>query len=261
MVVSEEDSDTEPTGAATKLYKFAEPATGYYLGFDKDTYPGDTLMTAWWTNSPFWYVGFYLAPAPNHTDTSWMTKRSHLKAQGWGFLVTYVGLQEGSSSLSYARGETDAVNAASLATSAGFPLGTTIFLDIESGGTLPTNLISYITGWVHKIVVGTIFNAGVYCSRLSAAQIKTAVGTDPVFFWCTNLQCPTPSPGCNASMLPPNPANCGYSGAIVWQYAESPVPAGTGCTNYSGNLCTLTYGASSTSVDLDTADSQNPSNG
>jgi hypothetical protein len=57
-------------------------AATYYLGFDRSTWPGTSVMSDWWTNTPLWFAGFYLAPAPNHPNTSWMTRRSVMKSQG-----------------------------------------------------------------------------------------------------------------------------------------------------------------------------------
>jgi len=102
-----------------------------YYGFDKSDYPGDDVMQAWWTNSPFYFVGFYLAPAPHHTGTGWMNKRATLKSQGWGFLPIYSGRQISDSNLTEQQGRTDAQNAATLARNAGFSYNTVIYLDIE----------------------------------------------------------------------------------------------------------------------------------
>lgn len=56
----------------------------YDYGFDRSTYPGDTEMQGLWTNTSLAFTGFYLAPAPDHSDTSWMGKRAKLKSMGWG---------------------------------------------------------------------------------------------------------------------------------------------------------------------------------
>ncbi|MBI1793339.1 MAG: DUF1906 domain-containing protein [Chloroflexi bacterium] len=236
----------------------------YYYGLDISGYPGDSQMSAFWTNTPFWYTGFYLAPAPHHPDSSWMTKRTYLKNLGWGFLVIYVGRQEGDGGLlTYAQGQTDALSVSNLATQAGFPAGTTIFLDVEAGGgVLSSQLTSYIQGWVNKLdSSATPFWAGVYCNFYKIADlIKNAVGTDRCTFWCVNVNC-TPSPGCNLPSPAPNPANCGVSYAVNWQFALSPKPAGINCTGYTSGQCKQTYGGYSLNVDLDTATSQNPSNG
>jgi hypothetical protein len=233
----------------------------YFYGFDISVYPGDNQMSAFWSGTPFWSTGFYLAPAPNHADNSWMTKRTFLKNMGWGFLIIYVGRQAGDSNLTYAQGQTDALNAASLAQQAGFPSGATIFLDVEQGGALSSSFINYIKGWVDEIdSSATLYWAGVYCNSSSANQIKNALGSDIITFWCVNVNCP-PSPGCNTPSPGPNPANCGISYAQAWQFAESPEPGGINCTGYTSGQCQQTYGGYSLDVDLDIATSTNPSNG
>lgn len=247
-----------------KQYAFA-PGTGpaatlLWLGFDLSSYPGDTFIHTWWASSPFYFCGFYLAPAPHHSNTSWMTKRSVLKGQGWGFLPIYIGRQAGDSNLNFNQGVADALDAASLAGNAGFPVGTYLFLDVETGGTLSSAFISYIKGFVQTLDENTIYWAGVYCSYYrSAAQIKTAIGSLTCRFWCWNVNCP-PSPGCVDQENPPG--NCGYADAIVWQYAQSPQPGGISCSGYSGGQCPRSYGGTaSKNIDLDTSTSPNPSNG
>jgi hypothetical protein len=236
-------------------------ATSSFSGFDYVTYMGNTEMTAWWNDSPFFYSGFYLAPAPNHTDTSYMTKRSYMASLGWGFLITYVGLQEGQSGLTFAGGEAAAVNATSLAKTAGFPKNAIIFLDIETGGTLTTSMLNYINGWATALFLDEYYECGVYCNKSSVVQVASFISPNPASFWCVNVNC-TPSPGCTVpapGALPPS--GCGYGPALAWQFAESPEPAGTGCGNYVGGQCPQTYGGYKFNVDLDTSTAINPSNG
>jgi hypothetical protein len=71
-------------------------AATYYYGLDVSGYPGDTIMKNY--KKKFNFTGFYLQPAANHTDSSWMGKRSTLVNQGWGIVPIYVGKYENSSS-------------------------------------------------------------------------------------------------------------------------------------------------------------------
>src|SRR4051812_22938462 len=95
------------------------------------------------SNTNLAWTGFYLAPAPKHSDTSWMPAfapdgyRTALQRMGWGFAPVYVGRQVGSPSLSAQQGTTDGQDAVNLSILAGFPNQTTIYLDIEEGGVLP----------------------------------------------------------------------------------------------------------------------------
>jgi hypothetical protein len=249
-----------PASAPALIKKPNPHSADPHLGFDVSAYPGDAAMSLWWASSPFVFTGFYLAPAPSHSDTSWMSRRSYLANLGWGFAVVYVGRQAGQSNLTNAQGKADADNAATLADEAGFPSLATIFLDIEAGGALPSDLISYVEGWVAQIDDVSAYWAGVYCSYTSAAQIKSALGNKHVGFWCWHVDCP-PSPGCTTPTSPPAPSGCGYAGASVWQYAQSPEPRGITCSGYTDGQCSKSYGGHTLHVDLDTATSNNPSNG
>jgi hypothetical protein len=245
-----------------KKGEFSPTVTRFYYGFDISTYPGDSQMSTWWTSSPFYWVGFYLAPAPHHSNTSWMSKRSTLKNQGWGLAPIYVGRQAGDGSkLTTAQGITDAQNASSLASQAGFPSNAFVFLDIEQGGTLSTAFMNYIKGWINELFNNTPFNVGVYCNAYqTAAQIRAAVPTIGVQFWCVNVNCP-PSQGCVGVGTPPDPHGCGVTYSGDWQFAQSPKPGGINCPGYTGGNCSQTFGGVTLLVDLDTSYFANPSFG
>jgi len=109
-------------------------ANNFFAGFDRDIYPGDTVMAAIIQKTNLRWCGFFLAPAPCHTDTSWMTKRAFLQGLGWGLAPLYVGQQldgPGSHNVTAAQGAIDGQNAATLAAQAGFPNGSIIFLAIQ----------------------------------------------------------------------------------------------------------------------------------
>jgi len=98
----------------------------FFVGFDCLTYPGIDEMTWLKANTNLGWCGFYLAPAPSHSDSSWRGSRSDLVALGWGLLPIYVGQQTtgpGSHSVSGAQGTLDGGDAAALAAAAGFPNG------------------------------------------------------------------------------------------------------------------------------------------
>jgi hypothetical protein len=276
-----------------------------YLGLDiafypNDRYPneGDDVMQAWKDETPFRYVGYYLAPAPNRKECNidtedykppavrWMGKRGILKEMGWGFLVTYVGYQEYDGHLGVLNeqmGHDNAIQAASLTDSEGFPNSTVIFLDVEGGGALQANMMSYIRSWVHTINYETQFRAGVYCSSDRAMYIRGEVPeNDSIRFWVSNPDAST-SPKCAVSWLAPDPRDSGFSGATVWQYAISPHWQDPGSdSGYTSRIvwrdlnengiedsnehvpawyCHLSYGGYALDVDLNTSFSPNPSNG
>lgn len=224
----------------------AATASGCYPGFDISGYPGDTAMSNFWHSTPFYWTGFYLGPAPYHSDTSWMSKKSYLDSLGYGYAVIYVGRQSGSSYLSYSQGETDAANAASLASQAGFnTMYTRIYLDVEQGGTLSSAFTSYIRGWVDYMAINTIYHAGLYCSYYqTASQIKALDSyTSNATYWVWNINCP-PSPGNTTATGSLTPASSYCSFATNWQYNQNGY--------YTCNGTTL-------GVDLDLSSWSNPS--
>src|ERR1700692_1712966 len=108
----------------------------FFVGFDCLAYPGIDEMTWLKANTNLGWCGFYLAPAPSHSDSSWRGSRSDLVALGWGILPIYVGQQTtgpGSHNVSGAQGTLDGGDAAALAAAAGFPNGAFLYLDIEDG--------------------------------------------------------------------------------------------------------------------------------
>lgn len=221
-------------------------ASGCYRGFDLSIYPGDTAMSHFWNSTPFSFTGFYLAPAPLHSNTSWMAKRSYLENLGYGILIIYVGRQSYSSNLTYAQGETDGANAAALASNAGFSKKyTRVFLDIETGGTLSSSFTNYIKGWIDYVSIDTIYHAGIYCSYSKTAdQIKSLDSyAGNATYYVFNINEP-PSPGNTTSTGSLTPASSKVSYASVWQY------------NQNGSQ---TYNGSTLNVDLDLATTSNPS--
>lgn len=161
----------------------ATNASGAYLGFDVGSYPGDTFMQDWWDNSPYQFVGYYLQ-APCHASfTPWEGHRPTLVGMGWSFLLIYVGQQRPphagnrgchQNTLTAAQGLADAIDAANRTTNEGFPAGTYIYLDIETGDPFDTDLSDYLSGWVPQIV-SSGFGVGIYCSRNIAADVNNSV--------------------------------------------------------------------------------------
>ena len=226
-----------------------------YKGFDIDAYPGDTAMSDFWNNTPFSFTGFYLAPAPNHSNTSWMDKKSHLASLGYGFLPIFVELQAGDSGLSYAQGQSDASTAANLASQAGFTsTDDVIYLDVEQGGLLEQDFIDYIDGWIDYIVNPSIYMPGIYCSYYQTAnQIESsstnAGNLDNIRYWVFNINQP-PSPGCTTDTSD-SPGDSGVSYASSWQYIQSGASSG----------CLQTWNGTSLYVDLNLSNYANPSAG
>ncbi len=198
-----------------------------YAGCDRAGYPGDAGMTALWVNTNLKWCGFYLTPAPNQgAKLGWMDKRAFLTGLGLGLAPIYVGEQQikvcptCSANPSTAKGTTDAANAIALATTAGFPPGSVIYLDIETGDKVSGPMRDYYNSWVAGIIAGG-FLPGVYCSHVIARQLKT-FDSRPVF-WVFNISKYTG--GAKASYqnpLPaPEPLLSGIEFSTNWQLAQA----------------------------------------
>jgi hypothetical protein len=226
-------ADQNSTGSQSEGSSTAGNPASFY-GMDLCNYPGDDAMQAWWNDSPFYYTGFYLGPAPYHPDTSFMDKRQVLIDQGWGLLPIYLGRQADSWNLD--QGVADADDAVNLADSAGFPHGTVIYLDIETSSPLTESFLSYVTDWVSE-VESRGYIAGIYCYVGNASQIGNAL-PDNVQFWVAYY---------NGSSLPttiPSPADSGVSFASAWQFVGD---------------TSLTYGGFTLDVDFNTSNYTDPS--
>ncbi len=217
----------------------------YYLGFDRNTYPGDEALPI--LRKTFSFAGYWLSPPPGEKTNSWQGKRELLRSQGFGFLVLFRGplISELQSIWSESRfnrtdrlearaekkGTADANQAASSAKKEGFPSRTVISLDIEEGGRLPAVYHVYLRAWVDQLT-GAGYRAGVYCSGIpvsegrgatiiTADDIRNNIGSRDLIYWIYNDAC-LPSPGCTFPQDPPAPSKSGISYAAVWQFAQSP---------------------------------------
>jgi hypothetical protein len=207
-----------------------------FYGMDLSMYPGDDVMQTWWNDSPFDYAGFYLGPAPDHPDASYMNKRQVLVDQGWGLLPVYVGRQAANRYLSPQSGAGDADDAADLLVCAGFPRNTAVFLDVETSHPLSAGYLSYVSSWVNEIQ-NQGYTAGIYCNTCNASQLNNALSGN-VEFWVAHYT------GDDLPSSVPSPADSGVSCASAWQFTGD---------SY------LTYGGISLDIDLDTSTYTDPS--
>ena len=208
------------------------PSRTTYLGFDANDYPGDEALPL--LRKTFAFTGYWLGPPPGAKTTSWLGKRSALQKQGFGFVVLWSGkLQRNLKAAPDAqqKGKRDAGDASKIARQEGFPPGTLIFLDIEEGGRLSPSYHAYVTEWIDELARER-FRAGVYCSAMpvnegggvtitTTQDLEDQLAGRKLVFWIFNDACP-PSPGCTFAETPGAPADGGYVGASVWQYAQSP---------------------------------------
>jgi len=250
-----------------------------YLGFDRNTYPGDTNLKA--LHQTFSYTGYWLNNPPGERANTWTGHRAAVEAAGFGFLVLFNGrlyAELKSAELkSVARatklGNSDAQAAAAAARREGFPAHTIIFLDQEQGGRMLPEQKAYIYAWVDGVTAAG-FRAGIYCSGMVATDDGNAVTAEDVrtnsagrgiVYWVTNDACP-PATGCSFPVSPPSPAESGVSFAEVWQFAQSPrrKDVAAQCSNYSHDGECYAPGISTARqlhVDLNSATSSDPSHG
>lgn len=190
-----------------------------FLGFDRSGYPGDHVMQLLRTAAHVDFTGFYLAPAPSHGDKSWMGKRAFLLGLGFGFAPVYVGQQQsppGSLNLNGPQGHVDGKDAAQLAVTAGFSLGSVLYLDVETGPPVHQPFIAYYKAWVQS-VIDNGFSPGVYCSHHLAAHFIAA--DHRAVAWVFQLAA---LGGNFTPPLPkPDPSHSSFSGAKVLQYAQN----------------------------------------
>lgn len=245
-----------------------------YLGFDRNTYPGDSTLKI--LRQTFSYTGYWLNNPPGETSNGWRGHRAAVESAGFGFLVLFNGrLYAQLKSVPNAKrlGRSDAATAAAAARQEGFRPGTVIFLDQEQGGRMLPEQKAYIFAWVDRMVAAG-FRAGIYCSGMispdaekvvTADDIRQSAGSRKIVYWAINDACP-PSPGCVFPQHPPKPLDSGVAFAEVWQFAQSPRrrDVAAHCTNYNpdGNCYPPgTDAAQGLHLDLSTATSPDPSHG
>jgi hypothetical protein len=249
-----------------------------YLGFDRNTYPGDENLKA--LRQTFSYTGYWLNnPPAEHTNT-WAGHRAAVESAGFGFLVLFNGrVYAELKSVTNATkvGHSDAQDAVAAARREGFLDHAIIFLDQEQGGRMLPEQKAYIYAWVDAVTAAG-FRAGIYCSGIpakddgnvvTAEDIRAGAGRRQIVYWAINDACP-PSPGCSfpnqPPAHPPSPAQSGVRFAEVWQFAQSPQRndvAGR-CTNYSRDGNCYPPGilpGVQLHVDVNTATSPDPSHG
>ena len=249
-----------------------------YLGFDRNSYPGDANLKA--LQQTFSYTGYWLNNPPGERTNTWTGHRAAVESAGFGFLVLFNGrLYADLKSVTRATklGSSDAQAAASAASREGFPAHTIIFLDQEQGGRMLPEQKAYIYAWVDGVTAAG-FRAGIYCSGIPASDdgnivtaedIRQSAAGREIVYWAINDACP-PAPGCafpvNPPAHPPSPAQSGVRFAEVWQFAQSPQrkDVAAHCSNYNRDGNCYPPGipaAQRLHVDVNTAMSPDPSHG
>lgn len=190
-------------------------------GFDCFAFPGQAKMQWLRAHTPLAWCGYYLAPAPSHTDPSWMGTRALLQAAGWGLAPIHVGQQlagPGSHIVTAAQGSLDGAAAATLMTAEGFAPGTTVFLDLEDGPPLAAPRTGYVAAWANAVTAAG-FAPGIYCSHGCAAEAQALVPAARI--WAYRVATDSVHDIQAAAIQAPAPAACGYPGAALWQHDQN----------------------------------------
>lgn len=264
-------------GAVAVAQAAAPSVASAYLGFDRNTYPGDANLAT--LRQTFSFTGYWLNRPPSARTNTWLGKRKTIEDAGLGFVILFNGrLYDELKNVARAKmlGRSDAQAAVAAARHEGFQAGTVIFLDQEQGGRMLAAQKSYIYTWVDGVTRAG-FEAGVYCSGIAAPEddggsivtaddIRQSAGGRKIIFWVTNDACP-PAPGCAFPRTPPRPADSGLPYADLWQFAQSPKrkDVSAGCPanhNPDGNCYPPGVDLKQRlHVDVETATSPDPSHG
>jgi len=221
--------------------------TNSFVGFDRNEYPGDAALPV--LRKSFAFANYWLSAPPGEKTNSWTGKRAVLQAQGFGFLLLYLGRtssQLADKQICADAGLADAQAAARAARREGFSEGSAIFLDVEEGGRFSDGYHAYLRSWAQSLK-NEKFRAGIYCSGIvvdegggskiiSADDIRRHIGVEDLVYWVFNDACP-PSPGCSVAGKPPTPSASGVAYASVWQYVRSPKEKNIArhCRGYANN--------------------------
>jgi hypothetical protein len=167
-------------------------------------------MTAWRRpSSPYYWAGYYLA-APCHRDVTWTGKYATLNAMGWGLAVIYVGQQDwtqipqsvvvrgaretsraaespatnvigsgqfavcSASLLSADQGTAEAADAVAKLRAEGFPVGSTVFLDVEYVSFVTPPLLEYYRAWITGVLKDGRYKPGIYAAKFNATTLRGA---------------------------------------------------------------------------------------
>jgi hypothetical protein len=262
-----------PVGIQATRSPEAVPRT--YIGFDRNTYPGDPALKL--LRQSFSFSGYWLNTPPNETSNTWEGKREVLISNGFGFLVLFNGrvyreLKDPVDPRTL--GRNDAAVAVRSAKKEGFSAGTVVFLDQEEGGRMLPEQRAYVYEWIDAVNASG-YRAGVYCSGIPANEgggttiitsndLRDNADGRKIVFFIYNDSCP-PSPGCAFPSNPPSPQRSGVPFAAIWQFAQSPrrleITATCPSNYHADGNCYAPQSTDSMNIDLDSADSPDPSAG
>jgi hypothetical protein len=272
-------TSTRPRPSVAVTDQQAPHAENPIVGFDRNDYPGDEVMSA--MRKVFAFTGYWLTNPPGENANTWVGKRAVLEGQGWGFLAlangkldTEILKAQKSGTLPAVLGKRDAAIAIDSAKREGFPPHAILFLDQEEGGRLLDEQAAYLLAWT-EAVAASQYRPGVYASGQrvqdspgvwinTIEDIRSRVkkgGLHEIAIFNALDQCP-PSPGCTIHAKPltatPDPD------LTAWQYSQSPrrpeITQSCAATYAADGNC-YAPGFPQVFLDMDVADSPDPSHG
>jgi glycoside hydrolase-like protein len=194
-----------------------------FAGFDRDIYPGDVIMQTLISTTNLKWCGYYLHPAPSHSDGSWMDKRAFLRGIGWGLAPLYVGEQTvglGSHNPSATKGTADGAAAANLMFAEGFPAGSYVYLDIENPypPALPDIMSAYAGAWCDAVVAGG-YQPGIYVSHHHCPAIQALRPNARI--WAIFVTTSDIGGSLTAPFPEDDPSGSGVPNAFLWQCRQA----------------------------------------
>jgi len=174
-------------------------------GFDTCAAPSTSQMQAWWTNTPWSFIGVYIGGAvrgcsqPNLT-ASWMNTTYN---QGWRHTLIWVGPQAPCTTFSsrisydyataYQQGKDEALKAYNALIALGFTnyaAGTPVVYDMEGYSNTAScrgAVKQFMQGWVDQLAVAPAQVSGVYGSACASYLSDFAgLARPPKFIWAAN---------------------------------------------------------------------------
>jgi Domain of unknown function (DUF1906) len=171
-------------------------------GFDTCQDPSQRTAQAWWTHTPWSWIGLYIggsemACSQPNLGASYL---NNLHAMGWRFQFIWVGPQapcsgfgvtfSSNTTTAYAQGKAEARAARSKLIGLGIAnqaKGTPVTFDLEAFNASVCNAraaaVSFIRGWVDQLHVAPAQSAGVYGSTCASELQSYAAVHPPDFIW------------------------------------------------------------------------------
>lgn len=174
-------------------------------GFDTCAAPSASQMQAWWSNTPWSFIGIYIGGSvracsqPNLT-ASWMNTTYN---QGWRHTLIWVGPQAPCTTFSsrisyntttaYQQGKDEALKAWNALKNLGFTnnaAGTPVVYDMEgypNNSSCRAAVKSFLQGWVDQLAVAPAQQSGVYGSACNSYLNDLAtMARPPKFIYAAN---------------------------------------------------------------------------